>query len=225
MATYWSVCRAAGTVAVLSAGPVGQSAPSAGCGCSTDPSAPSCTQYVRVTWSHYNLYLIMTSWVTSLLSQHIVSSIMTIFSQYIVVSPLEIWQCINCFDSLLVECQTHDWKVASSNPGRSSRRIFFSRFNSLCWLLFGVHSTPMLPQWNIKKTLVILPKVQVAGYIWTCIHPWPNEFGVGWLCSCPGIAWERIRKKAHKQLIRELSATVVSAPWATVDWSWPKEWN
>ena len=31
---------------------------------------------------------------------------------------------------------------------RSSGRIFFSRVNFLCWLLFGVHSTLVLPQWH-----------------------------------------------------------------------------
>ena len=32
-------------------------------------------------------------------------------------------------------------------------------------------------------------------------------------------------KQAHTQLLKEHSATVVSAHWATVDWSWPKKWN
>ena len=45
-------------------------------------------------------------------------------------------------DSLLVEHWTHDWKVASSNTGRSSGRIFFFRVNFVCWLLFSVCSTP-----------------------------------------------------------------------------------
>ena len=45
----------------------------------------------------------------------------------------------------LVELQTCDWKVLSSNPIRINRRIFFSRVNFLCWLVFGVCSTPMLP--------------------------------------------------------------------------------
>ena len=54
------------------------------------------------------------------------------------------------WDNLLVECWTHDWKVVSSNPGRSSRRTFFSRVNFLCWPLFGVCSTPVLPQWHVK---------------------------------------------------------------------------
>ena len=41
-----------------------------------------------------------------------------------------------------LERRTRDRKVASSNPGRSSGRIFFSRVNFLRWLLFGVRSTP-----------------------------------------------------------------------------------
>ena len=41
-------------------------------------------------------------------------------------------------------------KVASSNPGRTRGRIFFSRVDHVCWLLFGVNSTPMLPQWHVK---------------------------------------------------------------------------
>ena len=32
--------------------------------------------------------------------------------------------------------QTCDQKVRGSSPGRSSRNIFFSRVNFLCWLLF-----------------------------------------------------------------------------------------
>ena len=52
----------------------------------------------------------------------------------------------------------------------------------------------------------------------------PSEVGVCWLCHCPGIVWEPIRKRSHTQLVRKQSVTVVSARWATVDWSWPKEW-
>ena len=49
-----------------------------------------------------------------------------------------------------LERQTHDQKVASLNPGRSSGRIFFSRVNFVCWLLIGVRCTLVLPQWHIK---------------------------------------------------------------------------
>ena len=40
---------------------------------------------------------------------------------------------------------------------------------------------------------------------------------VGWLCRCPSIVWEPIRKRAHTQLVRKHSFTVDSARWATVD--------
>ena len=36
------------------------------------------------------------------------------------------------WDSLLVQRRTHDQKVASLNPGRSGRRIFFFRVNFVC---------------------------------------------------------------------------------------------
>ena len=51
---------------------------------------------------------------------------------------------------LLAERRTRDRKVANSNPGRSGGRIFFSRIYFVCWLLFGVRSTPVLPQWRVK---------------------------------------------------------------------------
>ena len=54
------------------------------------------------------------------------------------------------WDSVLIERQTHDQMVASSNPSRSSRNMFFCRVNFVCWLLFSVHFTPVLPQWDIK---------------------------------------------------------------------------
>ena len=34
-----------------------------------------------------------------------------------------------------------------------------------------------------------------------------------------------VRKRAHTQFVMERSVTVISARWAIVDWSWPKEWN
>ena len=49
-----------------------------------------------------------------------------------------------------LELRSRDRKVASSNPGRSGGGIFFSRVNFVCWLLFGVRSTPVLRQWHVK---------------------------------------------------------------------------
>ena len=50
---------------------------------------------------------------------------------------------LGCWDSSLVECQTQGQKVTGANPSRSSRKIFYSQVNFLCWLLFGVCSTPV----------------------------------------------------------------------------------
>ena len=63
-----------------------------------------------------------------------------------------IFRVNNCVYVVRVHCKhrTCDWKVASSNPGSSGGRIFFSRVNFVCWLLFNVHSTPVLPQWHAK---------------------------------------------------------------------------
>ena len=57
---------------------------------------------------------------------------------------------IDSLYSCWLERQTRDRKVTSSNPSRSGGRIFFSRVNFVCWLLFSVRSTPVLPQWHIK---------------------------------------------------------------------------
>ena len=52
----------------------------------------------------------------------------------------------------LVECRTCGQKIASSDPGRSSRRMFFSRVNFLCWLLLVVLFSLMLLQWHVKDS-------------------------------------------------------------------------
>ena len=54
-------------------------------------------------------------------------------------------------DSMLVERQTGDQKVAGSNPSRSGGRIFFSRVGFVHLILFGISSTPILPQRHIKE--------------------------------------------------------------------------
>ena len=113
------------------------------------------------------------------------------------VNTLNMEYHIRSRDSSLGEHRTRDRSVASSNPRRSGGRIFFSRVNFVfCQLLNGVRSTPVLPQWHLEDP-GHFTKVQVAGYIGTRIHPWPNEVEMGWLCRCPGIVWEPIRKRAH----------------------------
>ena len=114
-------------------------------------------------------------------------------------------------DSLLVECWTRDQKIVSLNPGRSSGRIFFSRVNFLCWLLVDVFSI-LCYHMPHKRPLSFCQKCRwqvTPKHIYT-LDP-----------CCPGIVWSLSGKQAQMQLVREHSATAVSAHWATVDWSWP----
>ena len=46
-----------------------------------------------------------------------------------------------------LERRTRNRRVASSNPGRTGGRMFFSRVNLVCGLFIGVRSTPEWPQW------------------------------------------------------------------------------
>ena len=100
------------------------------------------------------------------------------------------------WDRLLVQDQTRNRKVASSNLTRNGTRIIFSTVNFVCWLYLVSIPSPCYCS-SMQKTLVILSKVQVAGYTLTCIHPWLDEVRVGWLCQCAGILWEPIRKWAQ----------------------------
>ena len=65
-------------------------------------------------------------------------------------NPFQDRYIVNAGTACWLGHRTRDRKVASWNPGRSSGRIFFSRVIFVCWLLFGVRSTPILPQWYVK---------------------------------------------------------------------------
>ena len=53
-------------------------------------------------------------------------------------------------DSLLVRAPDSWSKGCQFESRQERRRIFVSKVNFVCWLLFGVRSTPVLPQWHIK---------------------------------------------------------------------------
>ena len=72
------------------------------------------------------------------------------------------------------ECQIHDWKVASSNPCRSSRRIFFSRVDFLCWLLFWYPVHPRVTAVARKRSRSFCQKCMgqvTANHAFT-LHMW-----------------------------------------------------
>ena len=63
-----------------------------------------------------------------------------------------------------LEHRTRDWKVAGSNPCWNGGRIFFSRVDFLCWLLFRYPFHPRVTAVACKKSRSFCQKVQVAGY-------------------------------------------------------------
>ena len=63
----------------------------------------------------------------------------------------------------------------------SGRRIFFSRVNFLCWLLFNVCSTPMLLHWHVR----LWSFCQKCRWWVTLKHAYtldPTKSRVGWPC-------------------------------------------
>ena len=57
-----------------------------------------------------------------------------------------------------LERRTRDWKVVGSNPCKSGGRIFFSRVNFLCWLLFQYPFHPRVTAVARKRSLSFCQK-------------------------------------------------------------------
>ena len=76
-----------------------------------------------------------------------------------------------------LERRTHDRKVVDLSPGRSSRRIFFSRVNLLCWLLFWYPFHPHVTavahkkSWSFCQTCrwQVTAKQACALHNWLCM--------------------------------------------------------
>ena len=64
----------------------------------------------------------------------------------------------------MAQSLTCDRKITDSIPDRSSVRMFISRVNFLCWLLFQYPFHPCGYGSCTQKTSAILPQMQVAGY-------------------------------------------------------------
>ena len=82
-----------------------------------------------------------------------------------------------------LECQTRDWKVVGSNPRRSGGRIFFSRVNFLCWLLFRYPFHPRVTAVTRKRSRSFCQKCRwqvTAKHIYTLRM---------WLCMMWHGAW------------------------------------
>ena len=84
----------------------------------------------------------------------------------------------------LVIWRSHVWSPTGAVGEVSSGKLTFC---------FDCYYIPLLCyHCSMQTTLIILPKVQVAGYSETCIHPWCSEVRVGWLC-CPSIGLKPIK--------------------------------
>ena len=76
-----------------------------------------------------------------------------------------------------LERRTRDWNVAGSSPGRSGGRIFFSRVDFLCWLLFRYPFNPRVAAAARKRSRIFCQKCrwQVAAKhartlrMWICM--------------------------------------------------------
>ena len=108
---------------------------------------------------------------------------------HVYITQSETWEGLqhqSSWDSLVVGRWTHDRKVVSLSPSRSSRRICLSELTVSADSY--VHSTPVLPRWHVKDPD---HSAKSAG---GRIHSRANE-GVGWLC-CPGLVWEPVSGKS-----------------------------
>ena len=78
-----------------------------------------------------------------------------------------------------LEHRTRDWKVAGSNPCWNGGRIFFSRVDFLCWLLFRYPFHPRVTAVARKKSRSFCQKCRwqvTAKHAYTRIEPC---FGIG----------------------------------------------
>ena len=81
-----------------------------------------------------------------------------------------------------LECWTRDWKVTDLSPCRSSGRIFFSRVNFLCWLLFRYLFHPRVTAVARKRSQSFCQKCrwQVTAkhactlHMWLCMKWWSD---------------------------------------------------
>ena len=118
-------------------------------------------------------------------------------------------------DSLLVVCQICDRKVAILSPGRSSRRIFFSRVN-FCAESYSLSIPPMLLQWHVKDLTHSAKSADSRLHLnmHTPLTQW-SQSGLNILLSRHSVGtYPEMSSHATCQ------GTFV---WATMDWSWQKE--
>ena len=93
------------------------------------------------------------------------------------------------------------------------QRKLYTTYDFICTHIWEIINT----RWKVIKKCILVNTIcaKLFEFAWSWV-----EVGVRWLCRCTGIVWEPIRKRAHTRLVREHSASVILARWATVEWSW-----
>ena len=87
-----------------------------------------------------------------------------------------------------LEHGNRDWRVAGSDPGRRGGRIFFSRVDLLCWLLFRYPFNPRVTAVARKRSRSFCPKVSdkhaYTLRMWLCMK-WHGAwlYGVHRICA------------------------------------------
>ena len=76
-----------------------------------------------------------------------------------------------------LERRTRDWKVAGSNPCRSGGRIFFSRVDFLCWLLFRYPFHSRVTATALERSRSFCQK-----YRWQVTAKHAYTLRIMWLC-------------------------------------------
>ena len=105
----------------------------------------------------------------------------------------EVWSAVEAFSS----CKPDSWSKGCEFESRQERREnFFSRVKFVCWLLFGVRITPVLPQWHVKDPSHSAKSADGRLHIKTHTPLTQGSRSGLTICRCPGIVWEPIGKRS-----------------------------
>ena len=113
-----------------------------------------------------------------------------------------------------LERRTRDRKVPGSSPGRSGGRIFFSRVNFLCWLLFGYPFQPRVTAVARKRSRSFCQKCR-----WQVTtkptYTLPMWFWMKWHCKLVHGWMMYTELAAEQQQQQPKSATSTPLRWIT----------
>ena len=121
-----------------------------------------------------------------------------------------------------LECRTRDWKVVGSNPCWNGGRIFFSRVDFLCWLLFRYLFHPRVTTVARKRSRSFCQKCR-----WqvTAKHEYTLHM---WLCMQWHGAWlYGVHRTCAKMAAVSCATSHASAVSTPLRWikKWQNGWN